>query len=108
IEIDARVANASMHKHLRCQTVTSRAIGDKELFREVSNNGRDTGAEKETLRRCRTRRRSTDGIAPRAGAAVARISCVSSHCSALIDGRPSESSELLVAKDKRGAVLGNY
>src|SRR5215469_16444737 len=41
-----KVPHASMHKHLRCQTLTSRVIGDKGLFRRVSNNGRDTGAEK--------------------------------------------------------------
>src|SRR5262249_464217 len=30
-----KVPNASMHKDLRRQTLTSRAIGDKRLFREV-------------------------------------------------------------------------
>ena len=34
-----KVPDASIHKHLRCQTVTSRAIGDKGLFSEVSKAG---------------------------------------------------------------------
>jgi hypothetical protein len=34
-----KVPHASMLKHLRCQTLTSRAIGDKRLFREVSKPG---------------------------------------------------------------------
>src|SRR5262249_44067144 len=31
-----KVPHASMRKHLRCQRATSRAFGDKRLFREVS------------------------------------------------------------------------
>src|SRR5215831_13614354 len=34
-----KVPHASMRKHLRCQRATSRAFGDKRLFREVSKTG---------------------------------------------------------------------
>src|SRR6516165_1764764 len=34
-----KVPQASMRKHLRCQRATSRAFGDKRLFREVSKTG---------------------------------------------------------------------
>jgi hypothetical protein len=54
------VPHASLHKHLRCQTVASRAFGDKGLFPEVSKQGAST---KGNLPHCLTsaRHRSRHG-----------------------------------------------